>query len=257
MLATAFMPLLIAGLIFTYEKKYWLGLALTTYATYQQIGVNHLQVSYYTFLIAIAITFCYVYVWIKQKEWRHLGMAAAITIVSAIIGIAGNALTLKTTSEYAKYTIRGGKSISIEGDSVKGAKTSGLDTSYAFEYSLGTAETVTFLLPDAFGGSSSKPAGENSKVVQKLINKGVDENQATQFAANLPAYWGKLNTSGPAYLGVIIGVLGLIGFVLVKKPILPYWASSWHGENILAVLMCYFLNTCLCITNSGHHLLRN
>ncbi len=52
MLATAFLPLLIAGLICTYEKKYWLGLALTTYATYQQIGVNHLQISYYAFLIA-------------------------------------------------------------------------------------------------------------------------------------------------------------------------------------------------------------
>lgn len=219
MLATAFMPLLIAGLIFTYEKKYWLGLALTTYATYQQIGVNHLQVSYYTFLIAIAITLCYVYVWIKQKDWKHLGIAAAITIVSAIIGIAGNALTLKTTSEYAKYTMRGGKNISIEGDSVKVAKTSGLDTSYAFQYSLGTAETVTFLMPNAFGGSSSRPAGEESKVVEKLIDKGIPENQATQFAANLPAYWGKLDTSGPAYLGVIICVLGLIGFVVVKKPI--------------------------------------
>ena len=219
MLATAFMPLLIAGLIFTYEKKYWLGLALTTYATFQQIGVNHIQVSYYTFLIAIAITLCYVYVWIKNKDWKHLGIAAAITIVSAIIGIAGNALMLKTTSEYAKYTMRGGKNISIEGDTVKVAKTSGLDTSYAFEYSLGTAETVTLLMPNAFGGSSSRPAGEDSKVVGKLIDKGMPENQAIQFAASLPGYWGKLSTSGPAYLGVIICLLGLIGFVVLKKPI--------------------------------------
>lgn len=219
MLATAFMPLLIAGLIFTYEKKYWLGLALTTYATFQQIGVNHIQVSYYTFLIAIAITLCYVYVWIKNKDWKHLGIAAAITIVSAIIGIAGNALMLKTTSEYAKYTMRGGKNISIEGDTVKVAKTSGLDTSYAFKYSLGTAETVTLLMPNAFGGSSSRPAGEDSKVVGKLIDKGIPENQAIQFAASLPGYWGKLSTSGPAYLGVIICLLGLIGFVVLKKPI--------------------------------------
>ena len=65
-------------------------------------------------------------------------------MISAIIGIAGNALTLKTTSEYAKYTMRGGKDINIQGDSVTVAKTSGLDTSYAFEYSLGKAETVTF-----------------------------------------------------------------------------------------------------------------
>ena len=244
MLATAFIPLLIAGLISIFEKKYWLGLALTTYATYQQIGVNHLQVTYYTFLIAIAVTLCYVYVWVKNKEWKHLGIAAGITMISAIIGIAGNALTLKTTSEYAKYTMRGGKDINIQGDSVTVAKTSGLDTSYAFEYSLGKAETVTFMMPNAFGGSSSKPAGENSKVVSKLMEKGVDENNAIQFASQLPGYWGKLSTSGPAYLGVIICLLGLIGFVVVKKPlrwgllaitifgIFMAWGKYFAGFNV-------------------------
>ena len=146
-LATAFMPLLLAGLICTFEKKYWLGLALTTYATYQQIGVNHLQVSYYFLLIAVAVTFSYLFVWIKNKEWKHIGIAAGITIIAVIIGLAGNALILKTTSEYAAYTMRGGKDISIESDSVKVAKTSGLDTAYAFQYSLGKAETVT-LLPE-------------------------------------------------------------------------------------------------------------
>ena len=244
MLATAFIPLLIAGLISIFEKKYWLGLALTTYATYQQIGVNHLQVTYYTFLIAIAVTLCYVYVWVKNKEWKHLGIAAGITMISAIIGIAGNALTLKTTSEYAKYTMRGGKDINIQGDSVTVAKTSGLDTSYAFEYSLGKAETVTFMMPNAFGGSSSKPAGENSKVVSKLMEKGVDENNAIQFASQLPGYWGKLSTSGPAYFGVIICLLGLIGFVVVKKPlrwgllaitifgIFMAWGKYFAGFNV-------------------------
>lgn len=219
MMATGLIPLIIAGLICIFEKKYWLGLVITTYAAYQQIGVNHLQVTYYTFLIAIAITLCYLYVWIKNKDWKHLGLATGITLVAAIIGIAGNALTLKTTSEYAKYTMRGGKNINIKGDSVSVTKTSGLDTSYAFEYSLGQAEAVTLLMPNAFGGSSGKRAGENSKVISKLMDKGVDENNATQFAANLPAYWGKLYTSGPAYLGIIIGLLGIIGFVLVKKPI--------------------------------------
>ena len=81
------------------------------------------------------------------------------------------------------------RDINIQGDSVTVAKTSGLDTSYAFEYSLGKAETVTFMMPNAFGGSSSKPAGENSKVVSKLMEKGVDENNAIQFASQLPGYW--------------------------------------------------------------------
>ena len=220
MLATAFMPLLLAGLICIFEKKYWLGLALTTYATYQQIGVNHLQVSYYFFLVAIAITISYLFVWIKNKEWKHIGMAAGITIISAITGLAGNALTLMTTSEYAAYTMRGGKDITIQGDKVEKAKTSGLDTGYAFAYSVGKAETATLLMPNAFGGSSSKPISESSHVVEKLTAKGVPENSALQVLSSLPNYWGGLlSTSGPAYLGVIICLLGLIGFVIVKTPL--------------------------------------
>nr|HQU55929.1 hypothetical protein [Chitinophagaceae bacterium] len=219
MLATAFLPLLIAGLISIYEKKYWLGLALTTYAAYQQIAANHLQVTYYTLIIAIAITIGYAYTWIKNKDWQHFGKATGLALIAAIIGIAGNALILKTTSEYAKYTMRGGKDINIQGDSVTAAKTSGLDTSYAFEYSLGKAETVTLLMPEAFGGSSAKPTGENSKVVSKLVGQGVSEGNAIQFASGLPAYWGKLYTSGPAYLGVFICLLAVMGFVIIRKPI--------------------------------------
>jgi hypothetical protein len=220
MLATAFLPLIITGLICTFEKKYWLGLALTTFATYQQISVNHLQISYYTFLIAAAITLCYLYTWIKQKDWKHIGIAGAITAVSAIIGLAGNALTLKTTSEYVKYTMRGGKDISIEGDSVKTAKTKGLDTSYAFVYSLGKAETFTLMMPNAFGGGSGKYLGDKSHVIEKLTSKGIPEGSAQQVAESLPKYWGALPyTAGPAYIGVIIFILGLLGFVILKNPL--------------------------------------
>jgi hypothetical protein len=244
MLATAFLPLLIAGLICTYEKKYWLGLALTTYATYQQIGVNHLQISYYTFLIALAITICYLYTWIRAKDWKHIGIAAGITIFSALVGLAGNALILKTTSEYTKYTMRGGKDISIEGDTVKSAATKGLDTSYAFIYSLGKAETFTLMMPNAFGGSSAKTLGENSKVVAKLSARGIQESNAQQVAGSLPKYWGALPyTAGPAYLGVFIFILGLLGFVFVRSPlrwgllaatifgILISWGKNFAGFN--------------------------
>src|SRR5882724_2329441 len=83
MLAMAFMPLLIAGLICTFEKKYWLGLALTSIGTYQEIAVNHLQVTFYTLLIAIAVTISYVVIWIKQKEWKHIGIAAGVSMIAA------------------------------------------------------------------------------------------------------------------------------------------------------------------------------
>lgn len=244
MLATAFMPLVMAGLISIYEKKYWLGLALTTYGAFQQISVNHLQVSYYFFLIAAFVTIFYVVKWVREKDWKHLGIAGALAIISAVIAVAGNALVLKTTSEYSKFTMRGGKDVEIEGDIVKAAKTKGLDTSYAFEYSLGKAETFTLLMPNAFGGGSYARFGEGSKVAKKLIDEEVPENNAEQIAQSMPKYWGKIFTAGPAYLGVIIFLLGIIGFVIVRTPlrwgllaatvlgIFMTWGKNFAGFNV-------------------------
>ncbi|MCB0777689.1 MAG: hypothetical protein KDB99_15385, partial [Chitinophagaceae bacterium] len=244
MLATAYMPLALAGIIATYEKKYWLGLALTTLGAYQQISVNHLQVSYYFFLIAVIITIGYLAKWIKEKDWKHIGVAGAIVAGAALIGIAGNAMVLKTTSEYSKFTMRGGKDIEIAGDSVIATETKGLDTSYAFEYSLGKKEIATLIMPNAFGGSSRKTSDEDSKVVSKLTAKGVPESNALQIAQSLPAYWGELYTSGPAYLGVLICVLGLIGFVITQSPlrwgllaatllgIFMAWGKHFAGFNV-------------------------
>ncbi|MDZ4795744.1 MAG: YfhO family protein [Bacteroidota bacterium] len=235
MLATAFMPLILAGLISIYEKKYWLGFALTTFASYQQIGVNHLQVTYYFFIIAAIVTIAYLVKWIKEKDWKHIGIAGGITIVSALIGLAGNALVLKTTSEYSKFTMRGGKDIEITDSTVTAAKTSGLDTGYAFAYSLGIAESMTFILPNAFGGYSGNRLNEGSHVAKKLIAKQIPEDNAEQVAQNMPAYWGKLSTSGPAYLGVIICLLGLIGFVIGKGPL--RWALL--AATVLGILMSW------------------
>ncbi|MBK7560869.1 MAG: hypothetical protein IPI68_04970 [Chitinophagaceae bacterium] len=43
-------------------------------------------------------------------------LAVSVTAIAAIVGVAGNALTLLTTNEYTKLTMRGGKDVTIEGD---------------------------------------------------------------------------------------------------------------------------------------------
>jgi hypothetical protein len=224
MLAIDFMPLLLAGMIFTFNKKYWIGLSITTLGAYLEIAVNHPQINFYFLLVAAALTIAYLIEWVRKKEWKHILISLSITIGAALIGIAGCAVTLLTSYEYTKSTMRGGKTISIEGDLVKQAKTSGLDTSYALRWSLAKAETVVTLMPEAFGGSSSKSLDENSHVVEKLTDKGVPEGSAMQAASNLPKYWGGMSdpsetTAGPPYLGVIVCLLSLIGFVIVKHPL--------------------------------------
>lgn len=222
MWAIAYMPALLAGLILIYEKKYWIGLALTTMFAYCEIAVNHPQINFYFALVAAAVTIVYVIQWIMNKEWKHFAIATGLTIISAMVGIAGSAVLLLPNYEYVKATMRGGKDIAIAGDSVKATKTSGLDTSYAFQYSLGKAESFVIMMPNAFGGSSYKKFDENSDVVKKLTARGVPENSAIQLASSLPKYWGGIDgvgTAGPPYIGAIVCLLALIGFVLYKKPL--------------------------------------
>jgi hypothetical protein len=240
MLAIDFMPLLLAGMIFTYTKRYWLGLSVTTLGAFQEIAVNHPQINFYFLLIAVAVTIAYLVNWIMRKDWKHLIIAGCIVSGAALIGIAGSALSLMTSYEYAKATMRGGKTISIEGDVVKQVKTSGLDTSYALRWSLSKPEAVVTLMPEAFGGSSSKTLGDNSHVIEKLVDKGIPEGTAMQAASGLPKYWGGMSdpsetTAGPPYLGVIVCLLSLIGFVIVRHPL--KWGLL--VVTVLAVLMSW------------------
>jgi len=236
MLAIAFMPLLMAGIILTFEKRYWLGLSVTTLGAYLEIAVNHPQINYYFLLIAVAVSIAYIVNWIKKREWKHMVLAGCIVVAAALIGIASTAVTLLTTYEYSKATTRGGNDLAVAGDSVRKAKSSGLDTAYAFQYSLGKAEAVVMFMPKAFGESSSKAFDENSKVVEKLTDKGIPENSAIQVASQLPKYWGGIvQTDGPPYVGVVIFLLALIGFVVVRHPL--RWALL--TISLLGILMAW------------------
>lgn len=235
-LAIAYMPLLLAGLILIYNKKYWLGLAVTTLGTYMELASNHPQISYYFFIVAAAVTITYLINWIRNKEWKHIALAFGFTAAAALAGIAACSFPFFTAAEYAKATIRGGKSINIEGDKVKSEKTNGLDTSYAFQYSFAKPEPLVMLMPKAFGGSSREALDESSNVVKKLTDKGVPENNALQVAGSLPRYWGGLeSTSGPAYIGVLVCLLALIGFVVLRHPL--RWALL--AVSLLSILMSW------------------
>ncbi len=236
MYSIGFAPLMLAGFILAFEKKYWLGLAVATLGVYMLIASNHPQISYYSFIVLGGIGISYLVNWIRNKEWKHMQMAIGVSIVAVVVGLMANSLSFLITREYSKATIRGGKSISIEGDSVTTTKTSGLDTSYAFQYSMKVAEPLVMMMPEAFGGGSANTLDENSNVVKKLVARGIQENQALQVAGSLPKYWGGLeSTSGAPYSGVLICLLALFGFVLLKHP------ARWGllAVSILSVMMTW------------------
>ena len=260
MFAIAYMPLMLAGMILVYTKRYWLGLAVSTLGAYLLLNANHPQITYYFLLVAGFVTLAYLIHWIKQKDFKHTGIALGIMALAAVAGALTTSLSLMTTSEYSRYTMRGGKNVDIQGETVKVVKTEGLDTAYAFSYSLGPGEALTSLMPGAFGGNNQRLFEDNENIIAALEKQGLPSNVATQVANGMPRFWGDPGSSGggPFYSGAVVCLLALLGFVLYKHPL--RWALL--AVSVLAIMMAmgkympsfntFLLPICLCTINSGH-----
>lgn len=216
MLALAYLPALIGSIILLFNKKYIIGTALTAFFTATLIAANHLQITYYALMIIVFISVAFLVDTIRNKNYKHLIMAAGLSIFAALIGVGVNAVILRTTSEYGKYSIRGGSVLAEEKGKGNATKT-GLNKDYAFSYSLYKTEPLAMMIPRVYGGSSGlEVKEEESKAIEKL--RELPPQLAQELQNYLGAYWGGIGgTSGPPYIGAIICFLALIGFVIVDK----------------------------------------
>jgi hypothetical protein len=238
MQAMGYMPALLGALWLIYKKEYWWGAALTALFSFLLIAMNHFQVTYYFILLAGCMTLGFIYQWIKDKDYKHMGISLVLAATMGLLGVGPNAVGLATTADYAKATMRGGSTML---DSTgKTTKSKGLDIDYAFYYgSYGLAETYTFLIPGIYGGSSSGELTGNSAIAKKLAEKNVSEEQAAQFASQMPTYWGpQPMTIGPVYFGAIICFLFIFGLVYLKS-----WHRWWIlAASLIAVIMSWGSN---------------
>ena len=225
MLALAFAPWVLAGVIFTYKAalqgKKWLpktllGAALFAMALNFQIKANHVQITYY---LAIII-FCYalaLIIWLSAvRENRHLlgrfFAASAALLLLGSLGIATNANRLIPTYLYTQQTMRGGSELSGDGS----AKSKGLDLSYATSWSYGWEELPNMMIPDYNGGASAGAVNPDKSATIDLLRRAGQGN-LKQVAKALPMYWGPQPfTAGPMYMGAITVFLFLLGLGLCK-----------------------------------------
>ena len=254
MLSIAYMPALLASLILIYEKKYWLGAGLTALFTAVLVTQNHLQIVYYLFLTVAIMTIFYLVRWIKNKEWRHIGMTMAFTLVAGLTGVLTNAVSLLSTYEYQKETIRGGRVNLADSIANKENAKGGLTKDYALSYSMKITEPFVMMVPRMYGGSSdfNVVKQEESKAVEKLSantpeirQQAFEILQSSQRQNLLSYYWGgmvkdtDIGTSGPPYVGVIICVLAILGmFVLDGKH--KWWILTAIGLTIMMSWGSYF-----------------
>jgi len=237
MLSMAYMPALLGAIFLIFQKKYWLGGALTALFSSILVYQNHYQVTYYFILMAAFATIAYGVHCFRSKQMSHWLASVGIAVVAGLVGVLANAVMLFTTYDYAKETIRGGQASLVVGDSTKkdGGSKGGLDTAYAFAYSYSKPETFTLIVPNIYGGPSAL-LGEESKLVETMGEKGIPQQAMNQIYREFPAYWGdQPQTAGPVYLGAVICFLFIFGLVYVKG-----WHKWWIAATcILAILMSW------------------
>jgi hypothetical protein len=238
MMSIGYAPAVLAGLLLLFQKKYWIGFTITALFSFFMISENHVQIVYYTLIIAFIMTIAFLIKSYKEKEFIRGIKGAALGLLAGIIGLACCAVTMLPTYQYAKESMRGGRSElsqEIQGNKTKG----GLDKDYAFRYSLGFGETFTFIVPGLYGGSNGGDEyNSSSKFAQEFSQLGVPEEQAVQYE-NGYSYWGlQPTTSGPVYLGAIICLFFIFGVVYLKS-----WYKWWLiAASIFGLLLAYGAN---------------
>lgn len=215
--ALGYIPVLLAGIVLVFRKKYLIGFLITALAMALEIVANHYQMTYYFMLLVLILGVVYLIDAVRHKELKHFFISVGILFGAVALGIAANATSLLATKEYADWSTRGKSELTINPDGSPKDNTGGLSKEYITQWSYGVAESLNLFVPRLFGGASQENLGEDSKSFNYLIDKGLPRSSALDFVSGLPLYWGQQpGVSGPAYIGAIIFFLFILGLFLVK-----------------------------------------
>jgi hypothetical protein len=110
-ISIAYIMPLIGSVVMTFKGKRLLGAFLVAIFLGLAIFANHYQILYYALYILIIYFLVELYFSIKEKKLLDLTKTSLILIFAAGLGIGANALSLLTTYEYSKYTMRGESTI--------------------------------------------------------------------------------------------------------------------------------------------------
>ena len=258
--AIGLMPIIIAGFILLYDKKYWLGAITALLGLGLQITTTHIQIIYYTGL-TVGLLVAFQFFWsLKEKKLKQFYKATIFAFAIAFIAVLPNITTMWQAYEMSKYSIRGQNELSSDNNKQNG----GLDKDYALSWSYGVDESFSLLVPNVKGGASGaflydelvamyQGTAEEKEDAEKKLDKYSQEfvNYIVSGIQNnfpISSYWGSQPfTSGPVYLGAFILFLFIFGMFVVKNKI-KWWLFvatalalilSW-GRNFELVTDIFF-----------------
>lgn len=231
MLDIAYLPAVIAGVLWTYKGRYWLGGIVTGLFTALLFTAGHYQIIYYGAVLMGILVIAKLLINLKQKTFKNWMIASCVLLGVALLAASTRAARMIPIQQYGHHSIRGGNS------ELSGAlhdQSGGLDKEYAFQWSNGVGETLCLLVPNLYGGASGENIGSDSHFGQTLTSLGVSQNQVDQMTANAPLYWGPQPfISGPIYFGAIICLLTILALFVIRSP-LKWWLV---GASLFFILL--------------------
>ncbi|MDR0988284.1 MAG: YfhO family protein [Prevotellaceae bacterium] len=229
----AYIPPTIAGMVLAYRGKLLAGGVTTALFVAFQILSNHVQMSYYFLFVILFMVIAYAVEAWQQKTLPQFFKASGVLAIAAVIGVSINLSNLYHTYTYSKETMRGKSELVTTGQEAA-QSSGGLDKDYITQWSYGVGETLTLLIPNYKGGSSSAALSQSSQAMkhakQEYLQGGI---------YGLPQYFGDQPfTAGPVYVGAFVLFLFLLGCFVVKGPM--KWALV--GATLLSILLSWGKN---------------
>jgi len=180
--AIMYIPWVMWALMYLRKKPGLLGMGLLATFLITQLRENHPQITYYLYLF---IGMYWVFTLIEtflSKKWKQFILYTCLAI--AAFGLTALAVMnpYLSTWEYNHYTMRGGAT--------------GLDTAYAQGWSFQPSETMSFIMPEFYGGVSAPVTNDMNSPLRGFTT-----------------YWGGMeSTQVYLYFGLIVLFFGFFAF---------------------------------------------
>ena len=247
-MALAYLPPMIGGVVLAFRKKYLWGLVVTSIFAAFEINANHVQMTYYYLFVILLMVLAFIVDAFLKKEYLHIGKALGVCVIGGLLGIMVNASNLYHTWQYSKETMRG-KSELVKANT-ENQTNSGLERSYITDYSYGIGETWTLLVPNTKGGTSVHALGDNESVKKEgdahYFNLGNGQSIPYSYMFNqMPQYWeesmeeGANGTMGPVYVGAFVLMLAVLCLLICYRNPLTWGLLA---ATILSIMLSWGKN---------------
>ena len=232
--AIAYMPLVLAGILLVFQRRFLVGFIVTGIAMALEVYANHIQMTYYLGFCLLILGIVEFINALKEKQLTLFIKQAAVIIGAVVLGIGANAPRLLAMKEYSERSTRGKSELTINLNGSKKELTTGLDYGYITQYSYAKLETFNLFIPRFMGGGTIEELGADSNFYQ-FIAERAGKKVASDYSKQVLTYWGDQPiVEAPAYIGAVIFFFFFLGIFLVKGRLKQWLVAATIFSIILS-----------------------